>query len=105
MTATSARVQRLLESARMDAYGPDEQLTGIATMVEDNLHTPFDTRVLGVNVTVDHVTVNGRDELVAICTRGSYAQAISLADLPLPTPPPDGHEWIDAYKWWAENRW
>ncbi|MCA1672630.1 MAG: hypothetical protein LC799_10650 [Actinobacteria bacterium] len=27
-------------------------------------------------------------------------QVISILDLPLPTPPPEGAEWIDAYRYW-----
>lgn len=41
------------------------------------------------------------DSIVAICARGRDRQRIDLLDLPLPTPPPDGSEWIDAYRYWA----
>jgi hypothetical protein len=39
--------------------------------------------------------------IVAICVRGRDRQRIDLLDLPLPTPPPDGTVWIDAYRHWA----
>lgn len=105
MTMPSPRVRRLLDDACIDCYDVGEQLTGISTMVEDNLHTPFDTIVLGISTTVEQVTPNNRGEIVAICRSGSHRQAISIADLPLPTPPPEGHEWIEAYQWWAKNQW
>ena len=41
------------------------------------------------------------DSIVAICARGRDRQRIDLLELPLPTPPPDGSVWIDAYRYWA----
>jgi hypothetical protein len=37
-------------------YDEEEQLTGLATMVEENLEAPFTTAVLGITVTVTGVT-------------------------------------------------
>ena len=39
--------------------------------------------------------------IVAICAHGKHRQAIPILDLPLPDPPPDGTEWIAAYRRWA----
>ncbi len=39
--------------------------------------------------------------IVAICAGGKYRQAIPILDLPLPDPPPQGTEWIAAYRRWA----
>jgi hypothetical protein len=53
---------------------------------------------------VDEATVDayGEDEqLVAVCVRGGHRQAIPILDLPLPDPPPQGSEWIAAYRRWA----
>jgi hypothetical protein len=36
-----------------------------------------------------------------MCARGKHRQAIPILDLPLPDPPPDGAEWIAAYRRWA----
>jgi hypothetical protein len=52
-------------------------------------------------VTVQDVDLTGRGEIVAYCSRGRFRQAISILDLPLPAPPPEGAEWIDAYRRWA----
>ncbi len=62
---------------------------------------PFDTVVLGVPVTVTAVelTVDGR--IVARCVGDGVEQRISLLDLPLPDPRPDGAEWVEAYRHWA----
>ena len=60
-----------ISRARLDCHERSEQITGWFTMIEENLAIPFDTTVLGVPVIV-----------------------------PLPTPPPDGAEWIEAYRRW-----
>jgi hypothetical protein len=97
---SDAELDELIDEATMDAYGEDEQLAGFAVMIGDNLTVPFETRVLGVTVTVKKVdqTESG---IVAICVRGKHRQAIPILDLPLPDPPPQGAEWIAAYRHWA----
>ena len=50
--------------------------------------------------TVERVDLTGDDQLVAVCTRGRHRQALPILDLPLPTPPPDGAEWIEGYRRW-----
>ena len=42
---------------------------------------------------------------MAQCARGQFRQAVSILDLPLPTPPPDGAQGIDAYRHWADRPW
>jgi hypothetical protein len=90
----------MIEEATVDAYNDDEQLTGPYTMIEDHLAVPFTTTVLGVEVTVRKVDLTA-DTIVAVCAAGRHRQRLDLLDLPLPTPPPDGAEWIDAYRHWA----
>ena len=41
-----------------------------------------------------------RPELVALCRRGKSRLKISLLELPLPSPPPKGAEWIEAFQRW-----
>ena len=48
----------LVEEATVDAYGDDEQLGGFAVMIEENLEMPFETTVLGVQVTVTGIIQN-----------------------------------------------
>ncbi|SNT56686.1 Calcium binding [Asanoa hainanensis] len=95
-----AALEAMIEEATVDAYNDDEQLTGLYTMIEENLAVPFSTTILGVEVTVRKVDLTG-DSIAAICTRGRDRQRIDLLDLPLPTPPPDGVDWIDAFRHWA----
>lgn len=93
-------LEAMIEQATVDAYGDDEQLTGLFTMIEENLVLPFTTAVLGVEVTVRKVDLTA-DSIVSVCARGRHRQRIDLLDLPLPTPAPDGATWIDAYRHWA----
>lgn len=91
----------MIEEATIDCYDEEEQLTGLATMVGDNLEVPFKTTVFGVEVTVTGVTHTSHG-LVADCVIGRHKQAIHLLDLPVPEPPPNGAEWIAAYRRWAQ---
>jgi hypothetical protein len=90
----------MIEEATVDAYNDEEQITGLFTMLEEHLGLPFRTTVLGVAVTVTKIDLTAGNEIVAICRRDAHRQAIPILDLPLPTPGPDGVEWIDAYRRW-----
>jgi hypothetical protein len=98
-----AELDRLVEEATVDCYNEAEQLTGLYTMIDENLTVPFETQVLGTSVVVERVVLTDRDEIVAVCRRGRERQRISLLDLPLPSPPPAGAEWIAAYRHWAHS--
>jgi hypothetical protein len=100
---STAHLDRLIEEATVDCYNESEEVTGIFTMLEENLAVPFATTMLGVEVTVERVDLNKADEIVAVCRRGRERQRIPVIDLPLPDPKPKGAEWIDAYRRWA--RW
>ncbi|GLX49799.1 hypothetical protein Shyhy01_27490 [Streptomyces hygroscopicus subsp. hygroscopicus] len=64
----------------VDAYGDEEQRTGLFTMLEEYLDVPFTTMVLGVEVTV---------------------RGVGLPPLPLPSPVPEEAQWIEACRHWA----
>lgn len=97
---SEAQLDAMVEAATVDCYNEDEQVGGLFTMIEDNLAVPFKTLVLGVGVTVESVELTGGGQIVAICCRDQVRQAIPILDLPLPTPPPVGAEWIEAYRHW-----
>lgn len=90
----------MIEEATVDAYNDEEQITGLFTMLEEHLALPFNTEVLGITVTVAKIDLTVANEIVAICRRDAHKQTIPILDLPLPTPRPDGAEWIDAYRRW-----
>jgi hypothetical protein len=72
-------------------------------MIEDHLELPFQTRVLGMEVTVVAVEQSDNGTPVAVCRHGRETQRIGLLDLPLPSPPPRGAEWIAAYRHWVKH--
>ena len=98
--SATARLDAMIEEATVDAYGEPEQMAGLFTMLEDNLATPFETEVLGVEVTVDRIEMTADEQIVAVCSRGKSQQYIPIVDLPLPSPPPAGAEWIAAFRLW-----
>jgi hypothetical protein len=100
---SKAELDRLIEEAIVDAYGDSEQRTGFYTMLEERLPMPFDVDVLGVTATVERVAMTDDEQIVAICRRGRSRQSIPILDLPLPKPPPEGAEWIEAYRRWARG--
>ena len=98
----SVRLDELIAEAIVDCYNESEELTGIYTMIEDNLALPFTTIILGIEVKVERIDLNEANEIVAICRRGRERQSIPVLDLPLPDPRPVGAEWIEAYRRWGK---
>ena len=97
---TEAELDELIEEATVDAYNEEEQLTGFECMLEEHLMLPFDTEVLGVPVTVVSVELTDSNRIVAVCRRGQHTQRLPIEELPLPDPPPEGADWIAAYRRW-----
>ena len=100
---SKAYLERLVEEAVVDTYNESEQRCGLFTMIEEHLALPFETDMLSVTVKVERIDLNEAEEVVAICRRGRTRQRINVLDLPLPSPPPDGAEWIEAYRYWARG--
>ena len=92
--------KEMMEEATVDAYGESEQAAGWLTSIEENLEVPFETTVLGVPVIVERIDLSRSGQIVAVCRRGRIRQSLPILDLPLPTPPPAGAEWIEAYRRW-----
>ncbi len=97
-------LERMISEAIVDCYNESEQAMGLFAMVEENLRLPFSTMVLGIQVKVQKVELNDAGEIVAVCSRGPEKQRIPLVDLVLPSPRPEGAEWIEAYRRWARGR-
>jgi hypothetical protein len=100
---SKADLAAMVEEAAVDAHDDGEQLSGFYDLIEDNLAMRFKTTVLGVEVTIENISLTSTG-IVANCIRGEPRQAIHPLDLPLPTPPPSGAEWIAAYRHWALSR-
>ena len=91
-----ARLDELVEQAIVDCYNESE--------IENNLALPFKTTVLGIPVSVERIHLTRQEEIVAVCHRAGVRQTVPLLDLPLPSPPPAGTEWIAAYRHWVGGR-
>ncbi|MFD1536906.1 calcium-binding protein [Nonomuraea guangzhouensis] len=89
-SAERARLDALVGEATVDAYDEDEQLTAFQSVIEEHLAVPFQTQILGMEVTVLKVDWRPGSGIVAICERGKERQAIGILDLPLPDPCPAG---------------
>lgn len=102
---SAARLAGMIEEATVDAYDESEQATAWFTMFENRLELPFETDIFGVRVSVGRIEQRDRNQIVAMCKRGKEKLAVGIADLPLPSPNPEGAEWIDAYRTWLRGRW
>ena len=99
-----AKLDEMIEEAIVDAYGDSEQAVGFFTLLEERLKLPFKTEVLGVEVTVERLDMTDDERIVAMCSRGKSQQPVPILDLTLPDPPPEGAEWIEAFRRWARGR-
>jgi len=101
---SKAQLDELVEEALVDAYGESEQVTGFYTMMENDLRLPFETEILGMTVIVEGIDITEDDQVVAVCRRDDTKQRISILELPLPSPLPQGAEWIAAYRYWRTGK-
>jgi hypothetical protein len=101
--ATSAQLDELIEEATVDCYDAEEQASGFFAAIEDNLALPFTTRILGVDASAAAVEMDNDGRIKVVCERTGDQQRIDLLDLPLPSMPPSGAEWIAAYRRWVEG--
>ncbi|MGB6449885.1 MAG: calcium-binding protein [Steroidobacteraceae bacterium] len=101
---TKAKLNALIEEAIVDAYGESEQRVAFYTMLDERLETPFNTKILGVAVTVERIDMTDDEQIVVICRNGRTRQSVPILDLPLRSPRPVGAEWIEAYRSWAGGK-
>lgn len=91
------KLERLIEEATVDAYGPAEQATGFYTMIEQHVRFPFIARAIGEDVDVLSIDIDDEgEELVAECRRRGKSYQVPLIELEVPTES-SGMEWISAY--------
>jgi hypothetical protein len=98
---SAAKLDVLIAEALVDAYSDSEQRTAFYTIMEDSLALPFTTQVLGMEVVVERLDLTADEQIVAICRHGRTRQRVPILDLPLPNALPQGAEWIEAYRRWA----
>jgi hypothetical protein len=101
--ATPAKLDELIQEATVDCHDEEEQLSGFFSIMEENLALPFMTPILGVDASVASIEMDDCGRIKAVCERDGQQQRIDLVDLPLPSPPPSGVEWIAAYRRWLDG--
>jgi hypothetical protein len=101
--ATPAKLDEMIEEAIVDCEDEEEQVNGFFTIMDDNLALPFMTPILGIEASVAAIEMDEFGRIKAVCERNGEQQRIDLLDLPLPSPPPSGAEWIAAYRRWLEG--
>jgi hypothetical protein len=97
---SKARLDELVDDALTDAYGESEQVTGFYTMLENDLHLPFETQILGVTATVESIDITEDDQLVAVCRRARRVNGFCSRNCRCYRHLPRGAEWIAAYRYW-----
>ena len=98
------RLRELIEEATVDCYGEEEELTGLLTMIQDNVACPFRAKVIGEEVTVTGFEWPGHSRsLFAACRRNNKEYQVDLTSLEWMEPHPEGFEWVEAYLAWLEG--
>jgi hypothetical protein len=97
-------VDERIEEIVVDACSEDEQLWSFRQAFEDEAGFPFRARIVGVDVDVIAVDIDGDDRrgLIAVCQRGGARHAVSLLDVePLGPLAPETRLLLDAYRRWS----
>jgi hypothetical protein len=94
-------LQSLIAELTVDAYGEEEELTGLLTGAEDALKVGEVATVVGVCVQVTAVTEGPdvRRGLITICEREGARYEVSLADLAFDPTSALGYV-AAAYRYW-----
>src|SRR5262245_42902541 len=97
-----SRLDAMIDEAIVDAYTESEQAVGFHATLDQQLHCPFETIVLGTTVTVRKIEVTAAGNIVAICygavndRRSRFSSCrcriLSLPDGNGSRPIVDGHE-------------
>jgi hypothetical protein len=100
-----ADVRQALKDATVDAYGEDEQHTGLLTAIQDELDFPFQVQALGETVTVVDMEWPERDEfgLDLVVERNGERHRIEARSVNLLAPYPKGHLYLAAYLDWKRS--
>lgn len=100
------RLEFLIEQAVENADESQDQTVGFLAMFENNLELPFKTNVDGDEVTVSHLEISYADggAIFAKCESRNRRSSMDILDVPIPNDPPEGWEWIEAYRYWVSKR-
>lgn len=100
---TDEELEELIEEATIDSYDEYEQINGFACTIEDRVEFPFFAKVVGEEVEVIGIDMQG-DEVIAICKRNGKKHTINVLDLEIDPKKVKGYKWIEAYRIWRGGR-
>ena len=97
-----ADVKESLQNATIDAYGDDEQHTGLLTAIQDELAFPFKVQALGETVVVVDMEWPEKDGfgLDLVVEKNGQRHRIEARSVNLVRPFPEGHLFLAAYLNW-----
>ena len=102
-TRVGARIAKLVEEAIVDCYTEDERHGSFLVMLEEHLRCPVRALVVGEGVTVVGFGWDPPREIVARCRRDRRMHRVNVTALEWPSAPPQGAEWIEAYRAWLRG--
>ena len=98
-------IKTAFEDATVDAYGDDEQHTGLFHVIAEDIEFPFQGSVLGDEVTVVRAEMPDSDRLGIdfVVEKNGKQSRIECRSVELLPPFPEGHLYLAAYLWWKER--
>jgi len=104
MKTSKKKLEALIEEGTIDCYDEEEQFSGMATMVEENVGCPFQAKVVEQEVTVAGFKwPKSGFGLKAECERNGKKHLVDVGSLEFIKPYPDGYEWIQAFLLWRDG--
>jgi hypothetical protein len=77
--------------------------SAVDARIAEHLAVSCRTVVLGVDVMVTGVDLTDDGQIAAVRVRGKSQRRVPVLDLPLPAPPREGAQWVDAYRHWVRG--
>jgi hypothetical protein len=100
----TARLEKMVEEAMVDAYTEEEQTVSFLTMLEDSFSFPFHSFALGNPVEVVKFDLDeGGRSILAVCRLRGKVYRINATSLEWKDNRPAAADWIEAYRFWLKN--
>ena len=99
------QLDKLIEEATVDAYGDEEQFSGIVVTLEDSLPFPFEAKVIGETVEVIGIDERRSDlgrGVIAQVHKGNKEYNVALSELQVPENF-KGRQWLEMYEYFIEG--
>ncbi len=102
---SKTQLDKLLKEAMVDAYGDEEQFSGVVVTLQDNLPFPFEAKAVG-----ETVEVIGIDErrsglgrgAIAVVRKGNREHGVALSELEMPGNF-KGRKWLEMYEYYIQG--